>query len=283
MRNNCNNISLKEQIDFHLDFKEWYLKILKDFKFNYKKDCEAGNYLSKVLEKKSNNWDLEKVLISFKKLIQKRSKIIIYGCGPSLEDTVKIILNQVGKSFFNNCLNLAADGASILLKEEGIPIDVIFTDLDGITIDEFNDSEFMVVHAHGDNIGKLKFFEKKILDFEKIIGTTQVEPLKNLINPGGFTDGDRILYFLRKLLIPKHLIFLIGMDFSSIIGKYSKPEMAENQKANPIKLKKLQYAVELIEMIIKEIKNEIYFVNSNVVSKKFKYISIEEFKKLILE
>ncbi|MFX0187087.1 MAG: 6-hydroxymethylpterin diphosphokinase MptE-like protein [Candidatus Hodarchaeota archaeon] len=272
---------LQEQIDFYSEFKEWYRKIVKKFSFNHQKDCEARDYLSNILKQKSNNWKFEGVLNSFKNLIQEKSIILIYGCGPSLEDTVGFLLKNRGIYAFNNYINLAADGASVLLKELGIPIDAIFTDLDGITINEFNYSEFIVVHAHGDNIEKLKYFKKEILKFDKIIGTTQVKPLKNLINPGGFTDGDRILYFLRKLLLPIHKLFLIGMDFDGIIGKYSKPEMTKNQKSSPIKFKKLQFAVKLIEWLKKEIKNEIYFVNSNIVSKKYKYISIKEFEKLV--
>ncbi len=273
--------SLQEQIDFYSEFKEWYLKIIKEFNYDHQKDCEARDYLSNILKQKSNNWNFEGVLNSFKNLIQEKSIIVIYGCGPSLEDTVCFLLKNRGTLVFNNYINLAADGASVLLRNLDIPIDAIFTDLDGVTINEFNYSEFIVVHAHGDNIEKLKYFKKEILKFEKIIGTTQVKPLKNLINPGGFTDGDRILYFLRELLLPKHKLFLIGMDFDGIIGKYSKPEMTENQKSSPIKFKKLQFAVKLIEWLKKEIKNEIYFVNSKIVSKKYKYISIKEFEKLV--
>jgi len=275
--------SLKEQIDFFIEFKEWYLKIVKEFNFDYQKDCDARDYLSNILTQKSNNWKIEAVLNSFKELIQKRADILIYGCGPSLVDTVGSLFKTRAKNVFNNCINLAADGASVFLKEKGILIEAIFTDLDGITKTEFNYSKFIVVHAHGDNIEKLRFFKNEILKFENIIGTTQVEPLKNLINPGGFTDGDRILYFLRKLLLSNHRLFLIGMDFNGIIGKYSKQEMTKNQKSSPIKYKKLQYAIKLIEWLKKEIKNEIYFVNSKTSSKEFKYISIKEFKKLILD
>lgn len=276
-------MTLKEQVDYYSEFKHWYQKIIKDFKFDVKKDYNARDLLSEILSKKGKNWNLETTLNSIKKTIQSRSSILIYGCGPSLEITVKNLMREKGKKLFNNCVNLAADGASVLLKEVGIPIDAIFTDLDGITKSEFNYSDFVVVHAHGDNMDKIREFREDILDFENIIGTAQVKSLNNIINAGGFTDSDRILYFLRSLLLPEQNLFLIGMDFGEKIGKYSKPEMTDNQKANPIKLKKLQYAVELIEMIIKKIKNEIYFVNSNVISKKFRYISIEEFKKLILE
>jgi uncharacterized Rossmann fold enzyme len=176
---------------------------------------------------------------------------------------------------------LAADGASILLKSKKVPIEAIFTDLDGITRREFYYPNFLIIHAHGDNIDKLKSYEKDILRFSNVIGTTQVEPLYNIINPGGFTDGDRILFFLRSLLKPTHKIFFIGMDFKNIIGKYSKPNMKENRQADTIKIKKLEYAVNLLEWIIKRIENDIYFVNSEVVSNKFQYVSIKEFMKII--
>ncbi len=274
-------MTLKEQIDFYREFKDWYFKIIEDFKFNHKKDYKARNYLSQILEKKGKNWDLELNLVTFKNLLKTKNIILIYGCGPSLEVTVKILLKELRPKFFANCINLAADGASILLKNKGLHINGIFTDLDGITKEEFFYSEFLFIHAHGDNIEKLKSFKDEILIFKNVIGTTQVEPSKNLINPGGFTDGDRILYFLRTLLEPKHQIFLIGMDFQNIIGKYSKLNINENQEGNAIKIKKLKFAIELIEWIMHLIKNEIYFVNSKFISDKFNYLSIEEFKKII--
>jgi len=275
---------LKERIDFYNEFSSWYFKILKDFKFDYQRDCIARDYLSSILDQKSNDWNLERTLISFKNVIQKKSRILIYGCGPSLEDTVnKSLSDRDNRNLFNNCLNLAADGASIFLKEKDIPINGIFTDLDGITKKEFHNTDFMVVHAHGDNIEKLKYFEKDILNFDNMLGTTQVEPIHNVINPGGFTDGDRILFFLRTFLLSKHTIFLIGMDFNHIIGRYSKPEMTKNKEANPIKIKKLDCAIKLIEWFKYKIENEIYFVNSKVESNKFNYLSVEQFKILIFE
>ena len=272
-------VTLKDQLDFFVLFKEWYYQIIANFKFDYRKDCEARDYLSGILTKKVNDWQLEEVLFSFKKLIQSRSNIFIFGCGPSLEDTVNFVLNYSRKEFFNDSINLAADGASVLLGAKGIHIHGIFTDLDGITKKQFNRSDFMIVHAHGDNIDKLKYFEKYILNHKNIIGTTQVEPSENLVNPGGFTDGDRILFFLRTLLLAKHKLFLIGMDFDSVVGKYSKPKMDTNRDADPIKKAKLKYAVRLIKWFITINNNPIYFVNSKIASKRFTYISIEELEK----
>ena len=224
---------------------------------------------------------MEEILTTFQTIIKNKSNIIIYGCGPSLVDTVDILLKNVGKKLFSKCLNFAADGASVLLRERGIRINSIFSDLDGITIKEFNATDFMVIHAHGDNIDKLEFFKPEILKFKNIIGTTQVEPLENIINPGGFTDGDRILYFIRPLLLPSHKLFLIGMDFQDIVGKYSKLYFKHDKEGDPVKRKKLQYAVKLIKWLKNKIKNEIYFVNSSFKSEEFTYLSINDFINII--
>jgi len=275
--------SLKKQIDSFIEFKPWYIEILQDFNFKYQKDCEAREFLSRILEKKNENWKLEKVLLSFKYIIQKKKRIFIYGCGPSLEETVDYILKIYGKKIFNKWVNLAADGAARLLTERKILIDGIFTDLDGITKRDFNHSKFIIVHAHGDNINNLKDFKNEIINFPNVIGTTQVDPVENLVNSGGFTDGDRILSFISSMLLPKHELYLIGMDFNDIVGKYSKPEIEKNHKASPIKLKKLKYALQIVEWLLNRIKNPTYIINSKVISDNLKNLTLEMFKEKILE
>ncbi|MFX0080258.1 MAG: 6-hydroxymethylpterin diphosphokinase MptE-like protein [Candidatus Hodarchaeota archaeon] len=271
---------LKHKLNFYNEFKDFYFQIINDFKFDYQEDCKARDYLSEILSKKNLKWKIEKIIKSFKTLIVSKPVILIYGCGPSLEETVDKILRQKGKNYFDKFINIAANGASVFLREKNITIDAIFTDLDGITRNEFIYSKFNVIHAHGDNIEKLISFEKYILEFENVIGTTQVEPLENVINPGGFTDGDRILYFIHKLLNPSQIIFLIGMDFKNIVGKYSKLDIKNDQEGSLIKKKKLRYAVELLEWIKIRIINEIFFVNSEIVSDKFRYISVRDFIKM---
>ena len=271
------NTFLQDQINFYVEFKKWYFEIIRDFGFSYQQDCEARNYLSEMLNQKVGNWDLEKVLYSFSKTFQEKKIILIYGCGPSLEDTLDSLLRECGKEFFRNCINLAADGASILLRERRIPTEAIFSDLDGITKAEFNYPEFLIIHAHGDNLRKISHFKEEIIKFPNIIGTTQVEPIDNIINPGGFTDGDRILYFIRALLQPHNMLYFIGMDFNEIIGRYSKPNLTQHHQGTPLKLKKLDYAVKLIEWLIEKISNEIFFLNSKIASPRFKYLTIKEF------
>ncbi len=275
--------SLKKQIDSFVEFKQWYIKILQDFNFDLQKDREARDLLSRILEEKHYSYNLEEILLSFKEIIQKKAYICVFGCGPSLEESVDYILRNLGKNFFNNCVNLAADGAAQLLNERIIPIDGIITDLDGINKRDFLKANYVIVHAHGDNISLLEYFKNTIIDFTNVIGTTQAESAYNLINPGGFTDGDRILSFISSLLLPKHELYLIGMDFNDIIGKYSKPEIQKNHKANPIKLKKLQYALQIIEWLLNRIKNPVYIINSKIVSDNLKNLTLEMFKEKILQ
>lgn len=269
--------TLENQINFYHEFKDWYFKIINNFDFDPKLDYEARDYLSDILHSKKEGYELEKILISFKEHIQNKPNILIYGCGPSLEETVRNLLKYRNTGIFNKCINLAADGASVLLKEKSIPIFAIFSDLDGITKNEFDYPLFNVVHAHGDNIECINFFKKEIKEFKNIIGTTQVEPVEFVLNPGGFTDGDRILYFIRTLIHPSQKIFLVGMDFKNIIGKYSKLYMRRNQEGTLIKKKKLQYAVNLLQWIKSKISNPVFFMNSEVISKEFHFITAKDF------
>ncbi len=275
--------SLKDRINFYEEFKQFYSKIVKDFKFDRQSDNEARDILHEIILKKSKEWNLEKVLVSLNNLIISKDIILVYGCGPSLEETIDYIIDTKGKEVFNNFLNFTADGASRLLRENEIHVDAVFTDLDGITDMEFYYSKFVVLHAHGDNLDKLQDFEKHIIKFENLICTTQVEPLENIINHGGFTDGDRILFFLKSLVSSEHKIFLIGMDFNKIIGKYSKIGKFKNFKGSKIKIMKLNYARKLIEWIQNKIECPIYYVNSTTKSKSFLNISLNSFKKSVLD
>ena len=270
--------SLKAQIESHIEFRAWYRKIVNDFNFVLQKDREARDLLSRILEKKTYSYNLEEVLHSFKENIQKKERICVYGCGPSLEESVDYILSNLGKNFFKNCVNLAADGAARLLNERIIPIDGIITDLDGITKRDFFKAKFVIVHAHGDNILLLEHFKNTIINFTKIIGTTQAESTYNLINPGGFTDGDRILALIISFLLPQQELYLIGMDFDDIVGNYSKPNQEKNYLADPIKLKKLQYALQIIEWLIPKVKIPMYLINTKPISDKFNYLTLEAFK-----
>lgn len=274
------NNDLWDLMNYYDEFHHWYLKIIKDFKFNSKKDEEARDLLSGILREKENGWELDQILDSFRQTINAKKSILIFGCGPTLEETLDHILKEGERKILEDSLILAADGASVLLREKEIPITAIFTDLDGISLKEFRSAQFNIIHAHGDNIEKLKEFKQAIINKKLIIGTTQVKPLYNVLNPGGFTDGDRILFFLKPLISIEHVLFLIGMDFNDIVGKYSKPNLEHSQKADNVKKKKLDYAFKLVKWLNEQLENKLYFVNTSINFDGFEKISITEFQKI---
>ena len=274
------NQKIRNKIDFHKEFEDWYWIINKDLNFDYKLDQQARDLLSAFFNEKVHNWNLETILKSFCDMIQAKNSIFIYGCGPSLETTLNHIIRTANFDISEKISHLSADGATSLLRKKKIPIDAVFTDLDGISMEDFLYPAYIIVHAHGDNINKLKSYKRQIIHTEKIIGTTQVKPTDNIINPGGFTDGDRILFFIKSLIKPNQKIFLIGMDFGTIVGKYSKPDFKKHKKASPIKAKKLTYAFQLIEWFSETSENEIFLLNSKVKIKNIKSIPLEEIEKL---
>ena len=77
---------------------------------------------------------------------------------------------------------------------------------------------FLAVHAHGNNLDKIKEY---VPGLERVLGTTQSTPLENVYNFGGFTDGDRALYLAVELGV--NFIILAGMDFCQIQQRLADP------------------------------------------------------------
>lgn len=215
----------------------WYKEILEEFSFDREMDEQSAKMLRKLLQDRNS---LSPKDISIK------SDTIIFGAGPSLKRNIKELNEIVIDSFTLIC----ADGAVTALLEEGIIPDIIVTDLDGKIEDIINSNRngsIMVVHAHGNNMENIK---KYVPILDNILATTQSNPLENVYNFGGFTDGDRCLFLAIKLGTKN--IFLAGMDFGKIITRYSRPDIAENEgKADNVKEMKLKYAKKLVEWAAK--------------------------------
>ncbi|RLI83413.1 hypothetical protein DRP07_03440 [Archaeoglobales archaeon] len=84
----------------------------------------------------------------------------------------------------------------------------------------------LVLHAHGDNIDRIKSIVPKI---ENFIGTTQSIPFDRIHNFGGFTDGDRAVCMAKEMGAKS--IKLIGFDF---------------ERAHGIKKRKLEWAKKIL-------------------------------------
>ena len=144
---------------------------------------------------------------------------------------------------------VAADGATTAMVEERVAPDIIVTDLDG-NLDDILLANLrganVVIHAHGDNSDKIVQLTPF---FTSVLGTTQAQPIGNLYNFGGFTDGDRAM-FLAIALGASEMI-LAGMDFGNIVTQYSRPNLiTKTAKADEIKSKKLKYAEKFTNWII---------------------------------
>lgn len=232
----------------------WYEKIRSSLGYNKLLDIKACEILSILLkEKKQADLDYIRRLISMK-------NVFVYGAAPELDDAVEYTKHFIGK-----VIVMAADGATTRLLESAIIPHFVFTDLDG-RIDSILEAalrgSIIVVHAHGDNIDKLYDVVPKLEG--TVIGTCQVEPCNGVYNFGGFTDGDRAVFFAEHFKAKN--IILLGWSFKGLVGKYSKPWLAHSINASDIKIKKLEYARQLISWLSSISYSEIFSVQADILN-----------------
>ena len=247
---------VSSKLEYNIDFRPDYEKILLSFGFKELDDARSRDKLRDLLL--STNW--HGVIKEFVKRI-KNKWVVVAGCGPTGPIELQEVIRDAGDRLKVKYAFIAADGASRYLIQQNIIPTAVFSDLDGITPELMRDlnqnDTIFVIHAHGDNLNAIETFKMQIKLSRWIIGTTQTVPKHPLINPGGFTDGDRILYFLSHLP-PTFKILLIGMDFGIKVGQYSKIGLTSDVLATPIKLKKLTIAVELLSKLLPTMLQPIY-------------------------
>lgn len=128
---------------------------------------------------------------------------------------------------------VAASTAVDVLREAGIGVDCMVTDLDKNpdTARELTAAGTPVaVHAHGDNADAVRELVPTF-DAGAVLPTTQAEPKPPVVNPGGFTDGDRAA-FVADAFGAAELRF-VGWDF-------------DDPSVGPEKAKKLRWAERLL-------------------------------------
>jgi len=236
-----------------LGWRKKYSDILKEFKYDEKKDKESAILLNAILEKSNTN----------KKIINliKGKTVLVIGSGPSLSTAIPKLKK------YEKTVKIAADSAIKPLVENGIIPDIVVTDLDGDenTLKKIGKTKsIFVVHAHGDNIEKLELAKK----FKNCIGTSQSTPFNKIQNFGGFTDGDRGVFLANHFQAKKVILF--GMDFGKQIGKFSKTKKSERK----MKLKKLKWGKSLLEWLSTFTKLELFTTSKSI--KGFKKISYKE-------
>ncbi len=218
----------------------WYDRIRTTFNYSIADDTSAASLLSVLVDGRALSIERVRYLIQDK-------DVMVFGAGPSLADTLRDMI-ETGVNMHAYTL-IAADGASQALIEHGIKPDIVVTDLDGehgylLTADTLG--SIMVVHAHGDNVNLMKYMVPRL---RNVIATTQVKPLHNVYNFGGFTDGDRAVFLASEF--NARSITLIGMDFGYEVGYYSKSSYNIG-----LKVAKMGFAKMLLESISEECKGK---------------------------
>ncbi|MGN6613693.1 MAG: 6-hydroxymethylpterin diphosphokinase MptE-like protein [Candidatus Nitrosocosmicus sp.] len=219
-----------------MEFAEWYpyyLKVVNDLNLDIRKDFLSSTILSNLIsENKPPDLD------NFGMLIGK--KVLVIGSGPSIENKS---IQEFIRNNSSSSIIISADGATELCLKLDIAPHFIITDLDGDISQLLKANELgstLIIHAHGNNIDKITKF---VREFSNFFGTTQAFPLYNIYNFGGFTDGDRSVFFADQFKSKE--IWMVGMDFDSSIGFYSK-KMKFNLTA---KKKKLSIGKRLLEIL----------------------------------
>ena len=221
-------------------WEKYYKEILDDFGFSREMDEKSAKLLDDILfEEGCLTLDDLSQIVSFSQ------KYIVFGAGPSLKDHIIKLKEEYD---LRDYVLVAADGATTAMIEERLVPDIIATDLDGklddILLANIRGAN-IVIHAHGDNIDKIADYTSF---FNNVLGTTQAQPIGNIYNFGGFTDGDRALFL--AVALGAEEIILAGMDFGDIVTKYSRPNLPDIlAKADDFKKKKLDYAEKFTEWI----------------------------------
>ena len=131
--------------------------------------------------------------------------VAVCGAGPSL--SAELAVARGADSV------VAASTAVDVLRDAGVAVDCMVTDLDKNpdTAGELAAAGTPVaVHAHGDNVAAVRRLVPT-LDASGVLPTTQAAPRLPVVNPGGFTDGDRAA-FLADACGADRLVFA-GWDF----------------------------------------------------------------------
>ncbi len=242
---------------FQDSWEEKYVEILNEFGYTRTKEIRSAKILNWILK---NDFQIKNVEEKIK-----HKTVFVIGAGPSLKHSLSYIKK------FKNITKIVADGATQALIENGIKPDIVVTDLDG-NMDYLKQAaesgSIMIVHAHGDNIRKLPH----AVSFRYCLGTTEDKPFSKIRNFGGFTDGDRCVFLADNFDASK--IILIGMDFGTKVGEYSKDNY---QKAT--KLKKLKRGKELLEWLASKSMSDLYTTTKPILG--FKKIRMTDLQRLV--
>jgi len=192
-----------------VEFEDWepiYEAVLADFGYDRVADEAARDWLAERVEP----FEVEELDLG--------GTVAVAGAAPGLEDEVAAVREADAV--------VAASDAGVRLAAAGVVPDLVVTDLDGDpegTVPLARDGVPVAVHAHGDNREVLARY-LPAFPSERVLGTTQAEPVGPVVNYGGFTDGDRAA-FLADALGAERLVFP-GWDFDAVAEEVKARKLA---------------------------------------------------------
>ena len=244
-----------------MTLKGWqkkYLEILSEFNYDRSREMRSAKILDSLLKTRLPLNKLERKI--------KNKTVFVIGAGPSLVSSLPYLKK------FKKFTIIVADGATQALIENQIMPDIVVTDLDGNMdyLKKASESKsIMIVHSHGDNINKLPY----AISFKYCMGTTEDKPFGRIRNFGGFTDGDRCVFLANHFGASR--IILIGMDFGTSIGKYSKQVIHKKET----KLEKLRKGKSLLEWLALVSNADLYTTSKPIAG--FNNIELADLQKLV--
>ncbi|MFX0099158.1 MAG: 6-hydroxymethylpterin diphosphokinase MptE-like protein [Candidatus Hodarchaeota archaeon] len=243
-------------------------KIKNKLSLNFDDDSSARDIVHVFLDPFEKIREKREALISSSNPV---STAVIFAPGPSLEEKMDVLGNLDAQSSIFDFIFV--DGAAKLALDRNFKIDLLVTDLDGLSDEKIlhihdNIGATVIIHCHGDNIQEIRNFLSSVTLDERYIFTTQASPTSNVYNWGGFTDGDRAIFVALQLKYKK--IILVSMDLNARqIGRLSKERFKNLDKKDldlsrfPIKEKKLEIAFKTLKWLAsKEPRAKIFTLSS---------------------
>jgi 2-amino-4-hydroxy-6-hydroxymethyldihydropteridine diphosphokinase len=225
-----------------VEYAQWapyYEKILQQFDFSILREEAAAARLRELLPDSARRTPLERIARRLRGHV-----VVIVGLAPRAGPPPLWRLHPSQTPI----AVAAADGAARTCLEAGIIPAVIATDLDGPVPSEIAANArgaLALIHAHGDNMAALEEWVPQFAG--ELAGSWAGAPTAELINVGGFTDGDRAAFL--AVHVGAERVLLWGFDFDRI--EEADPTQADRKR------EKLRWARQLLEVLARSGKTPI--------------------------
>jgi 2-amino-4-hydroxy-6-hydroxymethyldihydropteridine diphosphokinase len=225
------------KVEEPVEYNAWvprYDRIRAELGFPFERELAAANVLESLLPLSARGDPLARL----RPLLEGRTAVVV-GLAPR---TGPPPLWRLPQSSPAPAL-IAADGATSTCLDAGLVPTVIVTDLDGPVPAEVaanRRGSVVVIHAHGDNVPALREWVGQFPG--EVVGSWAGPPRPDLLNVGGFTDGDRAAYLADHLGAERVLLW--GFDFERTAPT--------DPAAHELKLVKLTWAGRVLSDLARE-------------------------------